>query len=402
MNKYNKSNLTKMFDLLSFLVKTQYNKIKIKKIIYDYELFLKDSKSKPRKKALVSYLTSPFSKSNEKIRFSNNGIALSVPQALNELGYSVDIVDWDNMEFIPKIKYDLFFGHTGKNFKNIYHHLYKNTVVICFSPGDYWEFANSQEKKRFFNLSVRHNETIPFDRYHFDYELEEFSYKVANGIICLGDESVLEPYSKFPLVLNLNNASFQDDHYNKKNRKFDEVSNNFLFFGGGGNVHKGLDLLLDAFAESDKHLYICTILEPEFKRLFRNELKRPNVHYEGWVKQRSKKFYQIMENCAFIIFPSCSEGSAGSVVECMNQGLIPIVSRETRIDVSDFGVFLNDCTVEEIVKIINDVSNKPLSWLKEKSKLTRMAAITEYSEEKFLKNMKASILRIVETSKRNN
>lgn len=373
-----------------------------KKEIYDYEIYLDSSETKPfKKKALVSYLTGSVLNPNKRIRFSNDGIALSIPRALNELGYSVDIIDWNNMKYIPKIKYDLFFGHVGKNYKNIYNNLNKDAVMICFSPGDYWKFANLQEKNRFLNLEKRHDETIPFERYRFDYELEEFSYKVADGIICLGDESVLEPYSKFPLVLNLNNASFQDNHYDKTDKNFENINNNFLFFAGGGNVHKGLDLLLDVFVESDKHIYICTVLEPEFKNVFKNELKRHNIHYMGWVKQRSKKFYQIMDNCAFIIFPSCSEGSAGSVVECMNQGLIPIVSRETRIDVTDYGIFLNECTVEEISEIVDDLSNKPISWIKEKSELTRKAALIDFSEKKFLENMKNNIVKIIEKSKKN-
>lgn len=368
-----------------------------KKEIYNYEIYLDSSETKPfKKKALISYLTGPFLNPNKRIRFSNDGIALSIPRALNELGYSVDIIDWNNMKYIPKIKYDLFFGHVGKNFKNIYNNLNKDAVVICFSPGDYWQFANQQEEKRFIYLKGRRGVNLQFDRYRYDYELEEFSYGVADGIICLGDNSVLEPYSQFPLVLNLNNASYPDNHYDKKEKKFEKIRNNFLFFGGGGNVHKGLDLLLDAFAKSDKNLYICTVLEPEFRKLYKNELNKFNIHFMGWVKPRGKNFYQIMDNCTFIIFPSCSEGSAGSVVKCMNQGLIPIVSRETRIDVTDFGVFLNECTVEEIVKIVDEVSNKPLNWIKEKSVLTRKVAVTDYSEEAFIKNMKNNILKIIE------
>ena len=366
-------------------------------VIHNDEDYLDDG-IKPTKKALLSYLCEPLYTPYDKTVFSNSGIARTIPRALNELGYSVDIVNWNCKNFIPKTEYDLFLAHGGKNFSTIYKNLHESTIVISFSTGSHWEFNNIQEKKRFENLKNRRGGTLPFDRYNYDYKSEEYSYSVADGIICLGDESVCETFSKFPLILNLNNASYYDDHYEKIDKKWEKVANSFLFFSGPGNVHKGLDLLLEAFANLDQHLYICIFLEPEFKKVFKNELNKPNIHYIGLVKQRSKKFYQIMDNCAFIIFPSCSEGSPGSVIECMNQGLIPIVSRESNIDVTDFGIFLNECTTEEIINVVEEVSNKPLYWIKEKSLLTKNAIPDNYSEESFLRNLKENIQTIIEAS----
>lgn len=380
------------------LIKKYVNSFKHPNILYDYEEYLEQNEANSyEKKALVSYLLAPLFESNY-IRFSNDGIARSIPRALNELGYSVDIIEFNDMNFKPNVKYDLFFCHVGGNFKNIYDKLDKDTVVICFSPGEYWQFANLQEEKRFEYLKQRHGVSLPFDRYRRDVDSEEFSYSSADGIICLGDGSIRESYSKFPVVLNLNNASYHNNHYDVSKKNHEISKNNFVFFAGGGNVHKGLDVLLDAFKNTDKNLYICTILDSKFKNLYAAELKKPNIHFMGWVNPRSNKFYKIVDNCSFIIFPSCSEGSAGSVVECMNQGLIPIVSRETRIDVSDFGIFLEECKVDEIIQVIENASNKPPRWIKEKSFLTRKAAITEYSEEAFIKNMKHNIIKIVEES----
>lgn len=383
-------------DKIKGLIKKYRNIFEHSYVMYNYEDYLEtnETKSQP-KKALVSYLPSPLLKPYQKRNFSNAGIARSIPRALNEMGYSVDVIDLHNMKFIPNKKYDLFFGHTGSNFKKTYENLYIDTVVICFSPGDYWEFANKQEEKRFEDLRQRRGVTLPYDRHHKDPECEEFSYSVADGIICLGDNSILEPYSKFPLVVTLNNASYYDDHCDKIKKDFEKTRNNFLFFAGGGNVHKGLNLLLEAFSRTDKNLYICTMLDAEFKEEYKTELQRPNIHFMGWVKTRGNKYYEVVDKCSFIIFPSCSEASAGSVVECLNQGLIPIISRETRIDVSDMGIFLEECTVDEITKVVIEVSNKPVSWIKEKSHLARKTALCDYSEEMFIKNMKKNIEKII-------
>jgi hypothetical protein len=56
------------------------------------------------------------------------------------------------------------------------------------------------------------------------------------------------------------------------------------------------------------------------------------------------------------------------------------------------------CSIEEITKIVNEVSNKQIDWIREKSLLARNAAITEYSEETFLRNMKKHIKFICEKS----
>ncbi|MDK2831285.1 MAG: hypothetical protein PWQ75_1037 [Methanolobus sp.] len=383
-----------MYEKYSHSINNYLNTFLYKKVVFDYKPYLNSDDYSPIKHALVSYLTKPLILPLDKKCFSNNGIATSIPKALNELGYSVDVVDIHNMDFIPTRQYDLFFGHVGHNFTHICNHLHSNCIKISFSPGDHWKFFNTQEEKRFEELRNRKGITLLFDRYRYDLETEEKSLLLSDGIVCLGDESVCKPFSDFTNVVHLNNASYPDNHYDNVDKGFNEGRNNFLFYSGGGNVHKGLDLLLEAFSKTDKHLYICTCLDSNFKDLYEKELSQSNIHFMGWVRQRSKKFYQIIDKCNFIIFPSCSEGSAGSVVECMNQGLIPIVSRETRIDVSRFGVFLNECTIQEIKDKIEYVSALPASELREKSLLTRKVALNEYSEEAFIRNMKACIQKI--------
>ncbi len=348
--------------------------------------------------ALLAYLTRPFfmNKNNPAFRSHTNiQRSLMIVKVLNELGYVVDVVDWDNLDFVPEKKYDLFIGHGGKNFESIYKHLNKDAIVIYFSTGSYWKFHNTQEERRFDDLKLRRGVTLPYDRYIN--ESEEFANSVADGIICLGNHHICETYSKFPLVLNLNNASYSDDHYNKVTKNFEKNRKNFLFFSGWGNVHKGLDLLLEVFSKSDKNLYICTHLDSEFKKFYKHELRDyPNIHYVGFIQMRSKKFYNLMDKCNYVIFPSCSEGSPGSVVACLQYGLIPIVSKESNLDVDNYGILLKECSIKDITKVINDVSNKPIDWIREKSLLARKAAITDYSEETFLNNLKNHIKHIIE------
>lgn len=364
-----------------------------------------NSRSEYRKKyALLSYITRPFILSNNSIscnsQFSNFGIARSIVRVLNELGYIVDIVEWDDIKFQPTKKYDLFIGHGGCNFKHIARRLSKDTMKIYFSTGLYWQEGNRREKERFDNLRKRRNVRLPYDRW-IKYS-EEYANKSADGIICLGNHVAKESYSKFPLVINLNNAAYSNDQYSLETKDFSVARQNFYFFAGGGNVHKGLALLLEAFSQVENaNLYICQEIDKEFYKLYRHELEDcPNIHLVGWVPMRGQEFYDLVNKCAFLIYPSCSEGQPGTVIECMHFGLIPILSKESNVDTGDYGITLNSCQIEEIINVIQDLSQRSPEWCKDMSLLVQTVAASEFSEEAFLKNMKKGIEYIIK--KKNN
>ena len=295
-------------------------------------------RSRP-KRALLSYLTGPVIAeiNNEPIvRFSNHGLAVSWVHVLTGLGYEVDVIEWNDANFKPTQTYDLIVFHGGNNFKQIMSHVANKPRIIHWLTGSYWKFNNEAEDKRLADFTKRHGVKVPRDRY-IQVSEDEVN-EAADGIIVLGDPSMRDTYPKsYKKVLTVNNASYPDDHFLKTKKDYEQVRKNFLFFAGAGNVHKGLDLLIDAFKDLDAHLTIVAHTDDAVMKVFERELKLPNIHLLGEVGMRTAAFYEIMDNNAFVILPSCSEGQAGSVVECINQGLIPIVSKETRLDTRGTG-----------------------------------------------------------------
>ncbi|RJR27571.1 glycosyltransferase family 1 protein [candidate division WWE3 bacterium] len=358
---------------------------------------LHNNHTKPTKRSLLSYITTPFRLSPDdprNVQFSNIGIARSIVHVLNELGYIVDVVEWNDNKFIPGRKYDLFIGHGGCNFERIARNLPPDVVKIYFSTGLYWKEHNRREEERFRWLEERRGVRLPYDRWI--YHSEEYANQSADGIICLGNQVARESYSKFPLIINLNNAAYHEDRYDRVKKDYASGRNKFLFFSGGGNIHKGLDLLLEAFAQVNAHLYICQHINEGFYKVYRHELEDfLNIHLIGVVPMRSLRFYELVDKCNLVISPSCSEGSQGAVVECMHQGLIPVVSNATSIDTNDYGITLNTCSIDEIVKVVQDVSQRPPKWHEEMSYRTRKAAVTEFSEAAFLRNMKDAIQKVI-------
>jgi hypothetical protein len=369
------------------------------RVIFDFHEFLLDERKpeyeKCEKKALLSYLVMPLippAGMREKVTFSNAGIAQYIPRALNELGYTVDIVNYDNKEFVPKKKYDLFIGHLGINFETISRHLDPECTRISFATGIQWEEWNRFKKERQEALGKRRNILLPAERI-VDYH-EEFAYANSDGIICLGNDYAKKTFEKYPRVININNAVYPDT-YSPENKNFHGARNNFLFFNGSGNVRKGLDLVLEAFTHVEQHLYVRQDIEPEFFKVYKKELTEyPNIHLVPFLDKPSDDFFAIMDTCNFIIAPTCAEGQPGSVIECMAHGLIPIVSREANIDTKEFGITLKENSIEEIISVVKEVSQKPDEWYREKSSLTLDEIRQSYTPEHFLKNMKDAILTV--------
>ena len=124
--------------------------------------------------------------------------------------------------------------------------------------------------------------------------------------------------------------------------------------------------------------------EADFEKTYYKELYLlPNIKTLGFTDVRSEQFQAIIENTCALIYPSCSEGQAGSVITCLHAGLIPIISYESGVDVEDFGIILKKNSVDEIINSIRDISQKPEMELQQMSKNAWQYARTRHTHEKF-------------------
>lgn len=353
-------------------------------------------KGVPVGRALLSYLPNPVREElagKQESEFSNRGIARALPRALNEVGYEVDIVSWDTKSFSASGPYDLLVQHGGVNYTSLRTLVKPSGKKIYFSTGSYWKYHNAAEKRRFDAFAKRHGTRPPYDRLVTN--PEEEANREADGIIAIGNKLVAQTYKKFPKVLALNLACYADPRpaIVKNHAK---TKNNFLFFAGGGSIHKGLDLTIEAFVGLDQHLYIMAYIEPEVMRVYEKMLDLPNIHYIGPGHFRSDEFYRVMGLCSFAILPSCSEGQPGSMVECLNEGLIPVISREVHLDIDDFGFLINRPSVNTVRRAVIEASKIDTKSVSRYSKAARRTALSRHSPERFqgaLKNHLAEVLR---------
>ena len=307
------------------------NQLARKMVIMGYDEFCS---GKTQQRALLSYLVMPLlppSAFRDHIKFSNRGIAQEIPRVLNELGYKVDIINFNNTSWLPKRCYEIFIGHGGINFERLSSHLPEPTRRICFSTGIYWMEFNFRLAKRFYDIALRRGYLLQPKR--FVAYSEEYANEKADGIICLGNQEALKSYGKFRKVIAISNAVYPVNRESNRNKDYDAGRKHFLFFSGRGNVLKGLDLVLEAFVQSELHLHICQHMEPDFLKLYCNELtRRSNIHVHGFVRMRSPCFQKLAKQCNWVISASCAEGQPGAILECMGYGLIPILSDSNNID----------------------------------------------------------------------
>jgi glycosyltransferase involved in cell wall biosynthesis len=386
-----------MFAILKFMTRKVshivFNMVKHKAII-GYDEFLTEG---PPRRALVSYLVHPVllpPAFRDKAQFSNRGIAQQILRALNELGYIVDVIDYQNRSWSPTRNYDLFVGHGGVNFQHLASGLSENTVRIYFSTGIYWRELNIRAARVLYDLAIRRGYLLPPERFVRDDE--EYANRHADGIVCLGNTEAAKTYAQFQNVIPINNAAYPIVWNNWSSKDFDTGRQHFLFFSGRGNLHRGLDLLLEAFTGTDLQLHICQHIEPEFAEVYHYELNDcPNIHLHGFVKMRSPQFEALIERCTWVILPTCAEGQPGSVIECMAYGLIPVLTDEANIDLEDWGIRLPERNVESIRSVALQASRLEPVECEQRAAQVVKAVQDFYSVDRFRTNFKQALVDIV-------
>jgi len=333
----------------------------------------------------------------DRVLFSNHGIAQAIPEALNKLGYEVDIVNHDNPTWVPHRTYDVFVGHGGRNFDRLARHVGEATLKIYFSTGIWWREANRRAAERLYEATVRTGFLLPPER--AIQCNEDHATLAADGVIFLGNSSAGSTYGCIRNKVGINNAVFPVDYDPVQGRDFSNGRRHFLFFSGKGNVHKGLDVILEAFDGFDAHLHICQAIQPQFARVYERHLnERPNIHLHGFLPMRGREFRALALMCNWTISATCAEGQPGAVLECMAHGLIPILSAQANIDVEGIGVRLPDCSPATIRSVLSEVVEWSPARCNETTQNLLNVMTQQYTAAGFVKSF-AKAVQTLQTAK---
>lgn len=357
---------------------------------------------KPGKNAignvLLSYILQPFLlKDGEPFPNTHNNYwrSLHISQTFLELGYSVDVIDYRNRTFMPEKNY-AFFIDVRHNLERLSPYLNKDCIKIMHIDHAHILFHNKAEATRLLELQQRKGITLRPRRF----EIPNLAIEHADCATIAANEFAISTfrYANKP-IYRIPQPSCVVFPWSE-NKNYDGCRHSFLWFNSGGLVHKGLDLVLDAFAEMpDCHLYVCGPVEREkdFEKAYYSELhKTHNIHTIGWVDIESTQFINVANQCIGIVNASCSEGGGGSIIQCMHAGLIPIVNYETSVDINDsYGIMLENCSVDTIKARIRMVANFPAERLQQMSRKAWEYARAHHTREKFAEEYKKTVLKII-------
>lgn len=334
-----------------------------------------------RGNALVSYITAPFNKNvnlNKISAHSNYQECYIIVKTLQDFGYDVDVIDWSDTSFIPKKKYRVFID-IHSNLERLHSFIPSDCIKILYATGSYWLFQNSSEYKRLMEFYDRNSVSLLPQRQ----VVPTRSIQYADSVIIIGNDQTVKTYPlKHTRVYKIPISSVVSFPFIKRN--YDQVKCNFLWLGSSGAIHKGLDLVIEAFKEMPKFkLYICGNIEAEqdFYEYYRKAIDiNDNIHYLGWVDVKSAEFLAVAKNCSALIYPSCAEGQAGSIATCMHAGLIPIISKYSGYDLSnDEGIILDSLTSKSIQNATSSFADTQNDKLRKMSKNIWLNALNNHS-----------------------
>ena len=317
-------------------------------------------------------------------------------QSYLDLGYDVDVISYLNRDFVPQKKY-VFYINARENFVHISKLLNKDCIKIVHLDTAHFLFNNFAAYRRLLDLQRRRGATVEM-RVIFDgnWAIENCDYATI-----LGNTFTLSTYSyarkkifALPIPTPFPSQLPADKNYQACRK-------NFLWFGSRGLVHKGLDLVLEAFSHLPEfNLTVCGPLsqEPRFVETYHKELyQTPNIKAVGWVDVTSSVFRDITSNCLGLVYPSCAEGQSGAVITCMQAGLIPVISYESGVDVEERGILLEQCSIEHIIKAVTELSRRSAAELQEMAENCIVYCRQKHSGEKYLRENQKIIREIITT-----
>ena len=349
-----------MSKLSQYIIKSDHIfTTKIKLTSEDNRRYFNFGDKSNEKKALISYLSSPFFDKNKTKLFNPFGVVKEFGNILDDLGFKVDIINLWDTKFKVEKDYDLFIGHCNTNFNIISQQLPSKTLKILYVNTSSPEYFLKKSKARYEKLfkSGRLNKKIKINRTSF---LDEKTIQESDFIITLGKENIKtfnkEHQNKISYV---DNAVFKENPIIKTLKHLEKGRNNFIFLSGsGGNIQKGVDLIIEAFARMPKkNLFIYCELEYEILKAYSTELKLPNIkyiyHYRFSRFLRNKLFKKIN----FQIGIGILSGQGTAFIGGMQLGFIPIMTKEMNFNIFNKNLLIKEENFSAIIETATNISS---------------------------------------------
>jgi glycosyltransferase involved in cell wall biosynthesis len=339
-----------------------------------------------RGRALIAHKVEAFLRDpNDPLLRTHNHFteARLLADAFLEQGYALDFIHYHNRWFVPKRHYDIFLG-PRINFEALADRMSPGCIKIVHLDTAHWLYNNTAALLRL--QEVQRTRGVALSSYTV--VKENRAIERADFATLLGNEFDYETYAfAGKTIFQLPNPGTKSHPwYGEKD--FSKCHTHFLWLGSRGLVHKGLDLVLEAFARMpDLNLTVCGPVaeDPHFVETFRKELyETPNIRTYGWIDITGPEFVDLANQTVAHIYPTAADACCGSVINCMHAGLIPVATREAGVDLSpSFGVTLSGQSAEAVQAAARHVAGLSAASLSGMAKASWHEAQTVYAPEHY-------------------
>jgi hypothetical protein len=336
-------------------------------------------------RVLVSYVLEPFLRPpgvDISRDHTHHWESWQIAQTFLERGFRVDVISYLNRRFVPSHGYDLFFS-ARTNLQRVSSALPGGCRKVAHLDTAHWLVNNTAAYQRLLDLQRRRGITLS------NAKMVEANWAIEHADLgtVLGNDFTMATYRYAGKPLHRIPISAPEVYPWDETRSFERARRRFLWFGSSGFVHKGLDLVLEAFVRMPElELVVCGPFADEqpFLAAFHRELfETPNIRAVGWVDVASEQFREIARSCVGLVYPSCSEGGGGSAITCMHAGLIPVVSVETSVDVGDGGIVLRENTIDAICATVQALAGRSAQDLESQAREAWQLARARHTRERF-------------------
>ena len=368
---------------------TSYYKIDpSKRVIYNLNLDV----CKKQKRLAFVYINSLYDKpySNQVYHVNRIHIYQLLLPFIN-MGYIIDIYPAEHLKEgdICDIKYDVIFGFGPTYMKLITKN--PNALKILFIT----ENAPWIVRKKYAERLCWYKErTGKFPKHAYsrtNFYVDEMFSLSDYGISINGTNNISSMQSKLRPIYQMNVNALYGKHKDI-NKDHNSTRRKFLWFGSTGAIHKGLDLLVEAFRRLPEYqldVYGANLLELKDMEL------PPNVLICNKINIFSERFIdEVVNEHTYVVSLSCSEGMQSSIATCMMYGIIPIVSIETGYDDNPYVIMSESHDMNQIISVIKKCASTTSEELLKLEHDVMSFAKSHYTIEQFTETYNQIISKI--------
>jgi glycosyltransferase, group 1 family len=382
----------KLLKFLKYLYNNFFFKNRVIKNLYN---------TKFNKSVLIVYLTSAFNK-KKNISHSNLTECRTFAEIFKEMGYNIDVINLNRTMKIKK-QYDVILGMDVALERSFFNKK-DSTKHIFYATGACPIYSNMISTKKARDFYYK-NKILPLDSIRKIEYTQDFQIFLSDSVIVLGNDFVKNTYLQYDdekqRYKYLDAFYFDIINPDISKKDFRKARRNFIWFGSLGALHKGLDIVIDYFLEySEYNLYICGLntSEKKFLDFYMSKINnKKNIHLCGFLKIGSIEFNNLVNNCAFALYPSLSEGGSPALLNIIaNGGIIPIHSKQVGIDFDKgFSFELEENTSIAIGKVVSKIEVMSDNDIKNMAIECTNYVRSHFTYEKYKNNLKDIIENIL-------